>query len=128
MLLSSSAGWLCIPLISMAWSKKWKQINTGLPLSFARPAHIETWFYKFSHESWWYYDVYDVQSVRITITKQISSALHRKLMRSSNGSRRFTYLFAFFQVSLCFVCIYAWFTSKLDQLLYLLRKARIFYR
>lgn len=47
-------------------------------------------------------------TIRITITKQISSALRRKLMRSFNGSKRFTFVSEFICMHLCMIYIETW--------------------
>lgn len=61
----------------------------------------ESCFREFSHAY-----RYHVYNIRITITKQISSVLCRKLMRSSDGSKRFAYLLAFFKSK--FICMHLW--------------------
>lgn len=83
------------------WKQKCEKTKEhDAPIS-VRPSCKESCFHKFSPAC-----RYHVYNIRITITKQISSVLCRKLMRSSDGSKRFAYLLTFFKSK--FICMHLW--------------------
>lgn len=88
-------------LLLLLWHNKQQQLSTKRhKLSYA-----------FTSTAMWFFEAYN---------KANSSTVHRKLMRKFNGCKDLHICWHFASL---FLCIYAWFTSRLDQLV---SKARIF--